>query len=315
MDLALATNLLGLLGDPSRVRLIAVLAREELSVAELVEVLGLAQSRVSTHLARLRDAGVVRDRREGTSSFYSLAEGTMPEPARKVLELVRGEVKDATLEADARQAEKIVKRRRAASWPESVAGHMERHYSPGRTWESMARGVLGLMRLGDVLDVGCGDGTIAALLAPHAETVTCVDRSERMIDAARQRLAHVEHARFQVCDAAALPFADASFDDVLLFHVLSCTPEPEAVLREAARVLRPGGRVALVALDRHEHLDLTSAYGHVHAGFAPKKLASMLGAAGLHVHACEVTSRERREPYLQVVSASASKRAPASRKR
>src|SRR5688572_3378066 len=133
MDLALATNLLGLLGDSSRVRLIAVLAREELSVAELVEVLGLAQSRVSTHLARLRDAGVVRDRREGTSSFYSLAEGTMPEPARKVLELVRGEVKDATLEADARQAEKIVKRRRAASWPESVAGHMERHYSPGRT--------------------------------------------------------------------------------------------------------------------------------------------------------------------------------------
>lgn len=306
MDISHATSLLTLLGDPSRVRMVALLARDELAVAELVEILGLAQSRVSSHLARLREAGVVRDRREGSSAFYSLAEGTMPEPARKVLELVRGEVRDATLEADARVAARIVARRRAPGWPESVAGHMEKHYSPGRTWESMARGMLGLLGLGDVLDVGCGDGTIAALLSPHARSMTCVDRSPKMIEAARHRLG--PSARTELADGAALPFADASFDQVLLFHVLTCVEDPRALVREAARVLRPGGALAALALDRHDRLDLTSGYGHVVPGIAPAELAAMLRESALDVEACEVSSRERREPYFQVVSASARKR-------
>jgi SAM-dependent methyltransferase len=300
MDLDAATHLLALLGDASRVRLLAVLAREELSVAELVEVTGLAQSRVSTHLGRLREAGLVRDRKDGASTFYVLAESGMPGPALKVLELVRGEVKDATLEADARRAAAIVLRRKtgAAAWPEAVAGHMERYYSPGRTWESMAHGVLGLLQLGDVLDAGCGDGTIASLVAPRARSVTLLDRSAKMIDAAKKRLAGADNARFEVGDVLELGFPDESFDTVLLFHVLTCAERPERAIAEVARVLRPGGVVAALALDRHP-------------GFRPKKLASMLAASGLAVDACAITSRERREPYFQVVSAFARK--PASR--
>ncbi|MDQ3032800.1 MAG: metalloregulator ArsR/SmtB family transcription factor [Myxococcota bacterium] len=315
MDLGSATNLLSLLGDPTRVRLVALLAREELSVAELVEAIGVAQSRVSTHLGRLREGGLVRDRKEGTSAFYSLAESAMPEPARKVLELVRGEVKDATLDADARRAAAIVKRRRTGlGWPESVAGSMERHYSPGRTWESMTRGILGLVSAGDVLDVGCGDGTVAALIAARSRSVTCLDRSLRMLEAAKERLAGAPNVRFESGDLHALPMADESFDVVLLFHVLTCADDPARALAEAARVLRPGGSVAVLALDHHDAAELTGSYGHVHPGFRPRKLGSMLAAAGLMVEHCEVTSRERREPFFQVVSASARKPgAPASR--
>jgi SAM-dependent methyltransferase len=316
MDLGSATNLLGLLGDPTRVRLVALLAREELSVAELVEAIGAPQSRISTHLGRLREAGLVRDRKEGTSAFYSLAETAMPEPARKVLALVRGEVKDATLEADARRAAAIVERRRTGlGWPEAVAGHMERHYSPGRTWESMARGVLGLVRAGDVLDAGCGDGTVAALVAARSRSVTCLDRSPRMIDAAKERLAGAPNVRFETGDLHALPMPDASFDAVLLFHVLTCAERPAQALSEVARVLRPGGSVAVLALDRHDHPELTRSYGHVHAGFSPRSLRSLLSGAGLDVEQCEVTSRERRDPFFQVVSASASKPAVAAPRR
>lgn len=306
MDLGAATNLLSLLGDATRVRLVALLAREELSVAELVEATGVPQSRVSTHLGRLRDAGLVRDRKAGTSAYYSLAEAAMPEPARKVLALVRAEVSDATLAADARRAEAVVKRRRdGLVWPESVAGSMERHYSPGRTWESMAHGILGAVRAGDVLDAGCGDGTVAALFAPRAASVTCLDRSPRMIEAAQKRLAAVPNVAFEEGDLHALPFADGRFDLVLLFHVLTCAERPEQALAEAARVLRPGGAVSILTLDRHEHLEATAPYGHVHAGLAPRRLAAMLAGAGLEVERCEVTSRERREPHFQVVSASA----------
>jgi ubiquinone/menaquinone biosynthesis C-methylase UbiE len=180
----------------------------------------------------------------------------------------------------------------------------------------MARGMLGLVRLGDVLDAGCGDGTIASLLSPRAKSVTLLDSSEKMIDAAKARLRGASNARFVVGDVEAMPLPDASFDAVLLFHVLTCAGAPERAIAEAARVLRPGGTAAILALDRHDHGELTAAYGHRHAGFRSKALGSMLEAAGLEIESCEVTSRERREPYFQVVSAFAHKRpSPSSRQR
>ncbi len=315
MDIGAATNLLGLLGDPTRVRLMALLAREELSVAELVFITGVPQSRVSTHLGRLREAGLVRDRKEGTSAFYSLAEQGMPDATRKMLELVRLEMRDATLDADAKRAELAIKQRRSGlSWPEAVAGSMERHYSPGRTWESMTRGILGLVSLGDVLDAGCGDGTVAALVAPHARSVTCLDRSARMIEAARERLAGVPNVRFATGDVHELEMANESFDAVLLFHVLTCAEHPQRAIEEAARVLRPKGKLAVLALDRHEHSNLTHDYGHVHPGFRPKKLRSMLESAGFVVSLCDITSRERREPFFQVISAFAHKKISARKR-
>ncbi len=311
-SLAETSSMLTLFADPTRVRLLALLAREELSVAELTQVTELAQSRVSTHLGKLREAGLLSDRRQGASTFYR-ASASMPEAARAVWTLVEQQLGDRAIETDRERCEALVRAREAA-WPDAVAGQMERHYSPGRTWEATARGFLGLMRFGDVLDAGSGDGTLAALIAPRAKSVTCLDRSETVLEAARERLIEHENVRFSAGDLLELPFADAAFDQVMLFNVLTYARDPRRALKEAARVMRPGGLLAIVTLRAHEHASITAAYGHVIPGFDPKKLARMIARTGLTVDTCDVTSRERRKPYFEIVSAFAHKaRAEASR--
>jgi DNA-binding transcriptional ArsR family regulator/ubiquinone/menaquinone biosynthesis C-methylase UbiE len=303
-------NLLGLLAEPSRVRLLALLAESDLTVNELTSITELGQSRVSTHLGKLREAGLVRDKRVGGSTFYSLANGEMPAEARKLWGLVAGALDDEQITADKQRcAAQLRARHAAARWPESVAGEMERHYSPGRTWETLAGGLIGLLDLGDVLDAGGGDGATARMIAPRARSITCIDLSETLVDAARVRLAGHANARAQVADLHDLPFGSASFDQVLLLNVLPFLKQPGTALIEAARVLRPGGTLALVTLADHEHLDVTSAYGHIHPGFSPATVRRHLHKAGLTVDACDVTSRERRTPYFQVVTAFATKAA------
>lgn len=300
LDLRTSTNLMHLFGDPTRVRLMALLEHEELAVAEIVQVTGLTQSRVSTHLGKLREAGLLRDRREGASTFYRVRE-SLP-VAGRLWQALRAEVQDATLEADRRRADALVRARAGdAAWPDTVAGQMERHYSPGRTWEAYARAFVGLARLGDVLDVGSGDGAIAALLAPRARSVTCVDRSRRVLAAARRRLAGRAAAHFVRADAGRLPFPDRRFDQVLLLNVLNYAPDPAPLLAEAARVLRDGGGLVATALAPHDHAETTEPYGHRDRGLDPRALRAALEAAGLRVDTCEVTSRERRAPHFEVV--------------
>jgi ArsR family transcriptional regulator len=301
--LTAAVNTLQLLGEPTRVRLMALLAREELTVAELVAITDVAQSSVSTHLGRLREAGVLRDRKAGASTFYALnAAAAMPTEARKVWQIVEAEIEDGVLDADRERCARVV-RSRARSWPDSVAGEMERHYSPGRTWEATAKGLLGLVRLGDVLDAGSGDGTIAQMIAPRAKSVTCLDKSERMIAAAKERLARAKNVAFTVGDVEHAPFDARSFDHVLLFNVLLQIEEPAKALTQASRVLRPGGSVAIVTLAAHRHLDVTAPYGDLHAGLSPEKLRSSLKKAGFSVDHCEVASREKRAPNFEVLTA------------
>ena len=304
-----------LFAEPARLRLLRLLAEHELSVTELVEILGLAQSRVSTHLGKLRDAGLVRDRRVGTSSYYRLSE-RIPELASQTWRLLERGLDDAALAADAGRAQQVLAARAPdARWPDLVAGEMERHYSPGRTWEATCRAFAGLLELGDVLDLGSGDGAIAELLAPRARSVTCVDVSPHVAEAASRRLAAHPHVRCVCADMHALPLAADSFDQVLLLNVLSCSPEPARVLGEAARVLRPGGELSIVTLDAHEHLAAVAAYGHVQSGFTPSALKGLLLEAGLRVNTCGVTSRERRSPRLRVVTALADKPEKSSEQR
>lgn len=310
-----AVELLHLFGDATRVRLMTLLSREELAVAELTAITELPQSRVSTHLGRLKDAGLLRDRKVGASTLYALNDAAMPEPARKVWELVQSQVEDAVLEADRTRCEKLKRAaRRGASWPDSIAGEMERHYSPGRTWEATARGLLGFVKLGDVLDVGSGDGAIAALLASRAESITLLDRSERMVEAAQRRMGKLPNVRFVQGEMQALPFEAESFDQVLMLNTLSYASEPKTALSEASRVLRPGGTLALVTLAAHSNADVTQAYGHVHAGFELRTLRRWLEAAGLYVRDSGITSRERKKPYFEVITAFAEKRSSNGKK-
>jgi ArsR family transcriptional regulator len=223
---------------------------------------------------------------------------------------VESELSDAMVEADRTRCEAVLQARGSAgSWLDAVAGEMERHYSPGRTWESFVHGFAGLLRLGDVLDVGSGDGALAAVLAPWSKSVTCVDGSERMIEAARRRLASSPNVRCVLGDMHALPFGEAEFDQVALFNVLTYSQEPGRAVTEAARVLRRGGRVVILTLRHHEHLSAAAGYGHVQPGFRLTTVKRWLSAAGLAVAACNVVARERKRPHFEVILAVAEKSA------
>ena len=306
MTLESGTDLLRVLGEPARVRLLHLLADEELTVAELTEATRLSQSRVSTHLGRLREAGMVRDRRQGPAAYYALNDAGMSDEAARLWSIVREGTDDPLIQRD-RERVRTLRRASGRSWADSVAGQMDRHYSPGRTWEAALRGLLGLVRLGRVLDVASGDGALAELIAPRAHSVHCLDVSRRVVEAGRKRLAHLPGVHFQQGDMHVLPFDDDAFDQVLLMNALSYSEQPEAVLAEAVRVLRPGGSLALVVLQAHDERERVAEYGHVQAGFRPEELRASLLELGLDVSLCEVTSRERRSPHFEVVTAHASR--------
>lgn len=310
MQLSRTVETLNLLGDESRIRLCVLLAERELCVTDLVRVTGISQPRVSTHLGRLREAGFVRDRRHGAQTFYALATDTLPLTAKAVLDEA-WKSGDPTLVGDEKRLTDLEAERRGGL-PESVADEMERYYSPGRSWQSLALGVAALLKLGDVLDAGSGDGAAAVALAPHCRSLTCIDISGRAIDAAKDRLAKFPHAQAQIADVHHLPFAAASFDTVLVFHTLTYAEHPARALEECARVLRPGGRLVLLCLDQHQQREVTARYGERHPGFSPRAVRGLLTRAGLQVAACSVACREARKPHLQVVLAIADKSNPAS---
>lgn len=295
-----------LLADPSRLRLQWVLETHELTVAELTHVTRLAQSRVSTHLARLRRAGLVRQRKSGGAAFYSAVPGD--HPAAAMWALLRDQMDDSIARADLERAAQVVRaRERAQTWAESVAGSMERQYSPGRTWEATARVLIDLVELGDVLDVACGDGVLVELLARRARSVTGVDISPRLISAAQRRLGEARNVKLLEADMHQLPLTDAAYDHVFLMHALAYTRKPQDVIREAARLLRPGGRLVIAALNAHRHKASVEAYDHVNLGMTPAALRTLLEGAQLRVESCQLSSREDRPPYFEVVSALARK--------
>ena len=295
-----------MLADASRVRLLALLVDEELTVAELSTITRLKQPRVSTHLARLKESGLVVDRRSGVAAYYRAAIADWPAPTRALWDSLYEHTRDAVLAEDrARRQEVLAARSGNGNWADTVAGDMERHYSPGRTWEASMRACLELLELGDVLDVASGDGALAQLLAPRARTLTCVDLSERVVAAGRMRLADQPHARVVQGDMHELPLTDASVDLVLLLQALPFSEQPDRVLSEAARVLRPNGRLLLTCLDLHEHRSVVAPFGHRNLGFLPADLRRLLADAGFHDTRITSGGVEARPPHFQVWVATA----------
>ena len=308
MDLEAWSTRLKVFADATRVRLLALLAREELTVAELSAITQLAQPRVSTHLAKLKEAGLVRDRRAGVSAYYRFDEDNLDTVQRELWRSLRDGSDDPLLRQDAERVAGVLANRAAdQNWADSVAGDMERHYSPGRTWEALARTALPLLETGDVLDIASGDGVLAELLSPHAKRYICIDTSARVVAAAGERLRRFPNVEVREGDMHALPFKDASFDLVVLMHALTYSTKPAQAVAEAARVLRRGSRLLLSSLARHEHRSVVEAYGHVNLGFSEKELRKFAEKAGLEVTSLETVTRERRPPHFEVISLIGSK--------
>jgi SAM-dependent methyltransferase len=303
MDLQLASQHLRLLSDSTRMRLLLLLEQEELSVAELAAITQLAQPRVSTHLARLKDAQLVNDRRDGVSVFYRISAAPDDPALAELWRVLRNQTDDPLVAQDRERIPQVIAARGGdGKWADTVAGDMERHYSPGRTWEATARALTKLLDLGDVLDIASGDGVLAELLAPHARGIICLDLSDRVVAAGQSRLASFGNVEFRQGDMHDLPLDDASADTVLLMHALTYTKEPERVFAEIARVLRPAGQLLAVTLGKHRHEKAVAPYDHQNLGFEADALQALAESAGLEVRHCAVSAVEKRPPNFQVLT-------------
>ncbi len=278
------------LADRTRLRLLHVLERHELGVAELCDVLRLPQSTVSRHLKVLSDGAWLESRREGTGRRYRLAPALDP-AARRLWRLAREESDDwAALSHDRLRLERRVRERRSETQSFFAGAAAE--------WDRLRREAYGdafgraallalLPRDWVVADLGCGTGALAAELAPHVARVVGVDQSPAMLRAARRRTEGLRNVELRRGSLESLPLADASCDAALLVLALAYLADPLPALREAARVLRPGGRLVAVEVARHEDEAFRRRMGQALRGFEAPALAALLGEAGLGGARCE----------------------------
>ena len=305
------------LADPTRVRILALLEREELAVQELVEVLGMTQSRVSRHLGILREAGLLRDRREGTFVHYRMVlpgDGAWSEAWSLAS---RGLAEDPAASRDRAALAGVLEARaaRSRSFFDAVGPEWE---ALRKVWNDDALRARALLRLVPrglrALDLGTGTGALAAELARAGVSVIAVDHSPRMLEAARARLAAeaLQGVELRAGEASALPLADGEVDAAFAHMVLQYLPSPAEALRELARVVRPGGTVVVVDFVRHDRAWMQDELGVVWLGFPPEEVARWLGEAGLAEVRLEVQPASARGADLpETFVASGTLRAPA----
>jgi SAM-dependent methyltransferase len=300
-------ELLKLLAEPARLRLLRLLQHSELSVAELAHITSLKQPRVSTHLAKMKEAQLVLDRRAGVQAHYRAEFSELDATERSIIDAICAHTKEPLYKDDLKRLEKVLKARDAGSnWADQVAGDMERHYSPGRTWDAVARTAIELLQLGDVLDIASGDGAFAELIAPKARSLTCVDASAKVVQAATLRLAKFPHVRVLQNDMHALAFPNASFDLALMMQALPYAQNPSHVFSTLKRVLRPGGKLLGSALGKHHHQEVVAPYGHKNLGFSASDLIQLLTGAGFVDASAKLVAREKRSPHFDILIFTAS---------
>lgn len=299
---------LKLLSDPTRLRLLALLMREELSVAELQEILGMAQSRISSQLAQLRQVGFVADRREGKKAFYSLRTG-LPPRQYALLKAAGEAVTDAPEFAEDRSNlnRSLQKRRRLAEqYFNLIAGRLGKGHCPGRSWEAIGHLALRLVPPIVVADLGAGEGLVSQLIAHRARQVWCIDNSPRMVEvgtalAQKNGLANLT---YKLGDIESVPLPDQSVDLAILSQALHHAAHPQAAVNEAFRILRPGGQLAVLDLKEHSFEKARELYADIWLGFKESVLHGLLKQAGFQQVEVTVVSRETVEPCFETLLAS-----------
>jgi ArsR family transcriptional regulator len=295
---------LRVVADPNRLRILLLLGGEELSVAELQEILIMGQSTISTHLSQLKQAGLVEDRRTGKSNLYRLA------LADSILTSLLMKAKEEIPEAQAAMRGVLRKRQdKMRTFFDSVAGRLGKDYVPGKSWKSVAEAFLHLIPPMVIADLGAGEGAFALLLAQRAKKVIAVDTSAKMIEVARDQVRRlgVDNLEYRLGDMEDVPIDSGTVDLVFFSQSLHHALHPERAVSEASRILLPGGRVVILDLVKHRFEEARDLYADEWLGFTETELESMLEKASFTEIQTSVVHKDPEPPQFQTLLAVANK--------
>ncbi|MDR3707397.1 MAG: metalloregulator ArsR/SmtB family transcription factor [Capsulimonadaceae bacterium] len=299
-------KILRLLSDRGRVRILRLLREEDLSVAELQEILGMGQSAISMQLSQLRQAGLVETRRSGQRSIYRASNPSgVAELLTEVLEKSAPEIPEAA-DDEAGLALVLARRRdKLTTYFDEIAGRLGRDYLPGRSWKAFSEMLLRLLPPLVIADLGAGEGALSLLLAQRAKRVIAVDASVKMAEYAQGVASRtgVENFEYRIGEIERPPIDDESVDVALLHHSLHHVARPERAIREARRILRPGGRIVILDLLKHDFDAAREMYADVWLGFSQPELLRLLRAEEFDDPEVCVVFREEEPPYFKTVLA------------
>ena len=296
------SSLFRLLADHTRLRLLHLLTQDRFNVSELTAILATAQSTVSRHLAQLKDAGLVVEAREGGFSYYRLRDvsGTGSPLWTLLTTEFASAADDAAVRADLARMQEVMRLRKE----HFDASSDTRQMVPGRSWAAWARALGHLLPAIDVADIGCGEGYLTLEIARWARFVTGIDRSDDVLERAKvlsERRA-VANVGWKKGDLARLPLHDESIDLALFSQSLRYASDPERPLAEAARVLRPGGRVLILELREHDQAWVRTRFGDPRLGFADGELDALLQDAGFRGIKTSIGARHPGNPFVVVIA-------------
>jgi ArsR family transcriptional regulator len=285
--------------------------REELSVAEIQEILAMGQSRISSQLALLRKAGLVSDRREGKKAFYSLRASLPPRQLALLRSAAEAVADVGEIAEDRENLDRILQKRRRVSeqYFNLIAGRLGRNYCPGRSWEAIGHLALRLTPGIVVADLGAGEGLISQLLARRARQVWCIDNSPRMVEVGADlaRRNNLSNLAYKLGDIEKVPLPDRSVDAAIFSQALHHARHPQAAVDEAARILRPGGQILVLDLKEHAFEKARELYADVWLGFKEAALHSFLKKAGFQQVEVTAVARETVGPRFETLLASGTK--------
>jgi ArsR family transcriptional regulator len=292
------TEILQVLSDTTRLRLLKLLSEEELSVAELQEILEMGQSRISTHLSQIRRHGLLSDRKDGKKTFYSLLLDESPR-----LDLIRvalrEDLEEEFWESDRAGLTRIIDRR----YFDEVAERLGKNYIPGRSWDAIGHFLLRLVPQINIADLGAGEGTISQLLAERAKKVFCIDSSKSMVrlgaDLAKKK--NLSNLVYKQGDIEEVPLPAKSVDLALMSQSLHHAQRPEKALAEAFRILKPGGQLVVLDLKKHQFEKARELYKDQWLGFGENDLYRMIRESGFKRAKVEIVAKESKEPYFETI--------------
>jgi len=286
--------------DPNRLRILLLLEQEELSVAELQEVLSKGQSQISMHLAQLKQAGLVEDRRMGKNSFYRLK---APPELMDLLREAASEIPESAQDRDALRLALRKRRDRMRRYFDELAGKFGRQYVPGRSWKGIAEAMLKLMPPMVIADLGAGEGTIAQLMAQRAKRVIAIDSSEKMVEFGSElaRTHGIANLEYRVGDLEDVPIRSGTVDLAFLSQALHHAAHPEKAVAEAWRILKPHGKIAILDLNRHQFEEAREMYADLWLGFTELEMERYLKGAGFRNVETAVVYKEQEAPFLETL--------------